>query len=302
MPPQSPPSLFPLRPLLSRRTPLQIKARLRSRTEAMPFAYQGPRVPVSSSSDPTGPGWPAFRPSEHHPTKASLTSSNAPLAPIVVPPSLLAAVLRSFSEGRPERTGGRQLAGGSKLLSPPESTSQLPPTILIPNLIMSELKAGDAFPEGVAFAYIAPAPETSEFSQCGIPIKYDASKEFKDKKVVLVSVPGAFTPTCSAAHVPSYTANFDKIKAKGVDQIIIVAVNDPFVQSGWAKANGIKDDSILFMSDADAKFSKSIGWNFGERTGRFAIVVDHGKVTYASKDADPGSIATSGAEGVLAQL
>lgn len=69
--------------------------------------------------------------------------------------------------------------------------------------------------------------------------------EFKNKKVVLVSIPGAFTPTCSGSHIPSYLEHVDKIKAKGVDQVIVIAVNDPFVMSGWAKANGITDDKIV---------------------------------------------------------
>ncbi|EEU46923.1 Thioredoxin domain-containing protein [Fusarium sp. LHS14.1] len=167
---------------------------------------------------------------------------------------------------------------------------------------MTELKAGDNFPEGVFFTYIPPTPEISKFSTCGTPVPYNASQEFKDKKVVLVSIPGAFTPTCSGSHIPSYTEHIDKIKAKGVDQVIVVAFNDAFVMNGWAKANGVTDDSILFMSDKDAKFSRSIGWNFDERTGRFAIIIDHGKVTYASKDDHPQSIETSGALGVLAQL
>lgn len=127
---------------------------------------------------------------------------------------------------------------------------------------MSELKAGDAFPEGVAFTYIPPAPEIAEFSQCGIPIRYNASKgnsfsmfqrnnyanklpEFESKKIVLVSIPGAFTPTCSGSHIPSYTANVDALKAKGVDHVIVVAFNDPYVMSGWGKANGVKDDFIV---------------------------------------------------------
>ncbi|KAH7158075.1 Redoxin [Dactylonectria estremocensis] len=167
---------------------------------------------------------------------------------------------------------------------------------------MTTLKAGDDFPEGVFFSYIKPTPEIAKFSQCGAPTAFAASQEFKDKKVVLVSIPGAFTPTCSGSHIPSYTEHIDKIKAKGVDLVIVVAFNDPFVMSGWAKANGVTDDSILFMSDKDAKFSRSIGWNFEERTGRFAIIIDHGKVTYASVDYDPQSIETSGALGVLAQL
>lgn len=167
---------------------------------------------------------------------------------------------------------------------------------------MSGIKVGDDFPQGVFFSYIQPSPEIAEFSTCGAPTNYNASEEFKNKKVVLVSVPGAFTPTCSGSHVPSYVENIDKIKAKGVDQVIVIAVNDAFVMHGWAKANGITDDRILFMSDHNAKFSSSIGWNLGERTGRFALIIDNGKVIYASKDDDPKSIEQSGALGVLAHL
>lgn len=69
--------------------------------------------------------------------------------------------------------------------------------------------------------------------------------EFKNKKVVLVAVPGAFTPTCQVAHIPSYTSNIDKLKAKGVDQIVVIASNDAFVMSAWGKANNVKDDFIV---------------------------------------------------------
>lgn len=69
--------------------------------------------------------------------------------------------------------------------------------------------------------------------------------EFKDKKVVIVSIPGAFTPTCSASHLPGYIEHKDELKAKGVDQVIFLAYNDPFVMSGWGKANNIKDDFIV---------------------------------------------------------
>ncbi|KAI5464141.1 Redoxin [Mariannaea sp. PMI_226] len=166
---------------------------------------------------------------------------------------------------------------------------------------MSELKAGDNFPEGVWLSYIPPSPAISEFSQCGTPVPYHASEEFKTKKIVLVSIPGAFTPTCSGSHIPSYTENIEALKAKGVDHVIVIAFNDPFVMSGWGKANGVQDDKILFMTDKDAKFSRSIGWNAGERTGRYAIIIDNGKVTYASRDDGPG-IENSGALGVLKHL
>ncbi|KAK0613062.1 putative peroxisomal membrane protein [Bombardia bombarda] len=163
------------------------------------------------------------------------------------------------------------------------------------------LKAGDSFPEGVTFTYVAPTGELDVLA-CGLGIKYDASKEFANKKVVVVSVPGAFTPTCQEQHLPSYKANLDRLKAKGVDQVIFIAFNDHWVMSAWGKANGVRDDSILFMSDPNAEFSNKIGWKKGDRTARYAIVVDHGKVVYADLDDVPGSIANSGAEGVLAKL
>ncbi|KAK4200621.1 Redoxin [Triangularia verruculosa] len=166
---------------------------------------------------------------------------------------------------------------------------------------MSGLKAGDNFPENVSFTYVAPTGEL-DITACGLGIQYDASNEFKNKKVALVAVPGAFTPTCQVSHVPSYLAHLDDLKAKGVDQVIFIASNDHWVMAAWGKANGVKDDSILFMSDAGLEFSKRIGWTQGDRTLRYAIVVDHGKVTYAEVDDVRGSIEKTGAEGVLAKL
>jgi len=115
-------------------------------------------------------------------------------------------------------------------------------------------------------------------------------------------VPGAFTPTCQEKHVTSYLENLDKLKAKGVDQVIFIAANDQWVMAAWGKANGVKDDSILFTSDTGLEFSNKYGWVIGERTRRYAIIVDHGKVTYSGIDEVRGSIAKSGAEGVLAKL
>jgi alkyl hydroperoxide reductase 1 len=150
-----------------------------------------------------------------------------------------------------------------------------------------------------------------------------------------VAVPGAFTPTCQEQHITSYLSHLGDLKAKGVDSVIFIASNDAFVMSAWGKANGISDESIvcvlipllhiwsyyvvdhvlsmtglrmltvssqLFMSDANAEFSRSIGWASADRTGRYAVVVDHGKVVYAEADTQRGSIAHSGAEGVLAKL
>ncbi|GAB0132037.1 hypothetical protein EsDP_00000487 [Epichloe bromicola] len=162
---------------------------------------------------------------------------------------------------------------------------------------MSGLKVGDSFPEGVKFSYVAPSGD--DILSCGVPGPYDASAEFRNKKVVLVAVPGAFTPTCQASHLPSYINNREALRAKGVDQVVVVAYNDAFVMSAWGKANNVRDDFIIFADDNG--FSKSIGWTLGERTARYAIAVDHGKVVYAEKE-DGKGIDKSGAEAVLAKL
>ncbi|KAK5083003.1 peroxiredoxin type-2 [Lithohypha guttulata] len=168
---------------------------------------------------------------------------------------------------------------------------------------MANLKEGDTFPEGVEFSYIPYTPETSSPTSCGIPITLKASQEFSSKKVVLFAVPGAFTPGCSVRHLPGYIEHAEKMRGKGVDLVCVVASNDAFVMSAWGKVNGIKDE-ILFLSDPDAKFSKSIGWDMGvspNRTARYAMVLDHGKVVYAEKE--PGrDVTVSGALAVLAKL
>jgi len=162
------------------------------------------------------------------------------------------------------------------------------------------LKAGDSFPEGVVFSTV-PYVEESAITSCGIPQNYNASKEFANKKVVLFSVPGAFTPGCSVKHLPGFIENYDKIKAKGVDIVAVLAYNDAWVMNAWSKANGIKNDDIVFLTDVDTKFSKSIGWNLGDRTARYAIIIDHGKVVYAEKEPG-GDVSVSGADAVLSKL
>jgi alkyl hydroperoxide reductase 1 len=80
---------------------------------------------------------------------------------------------------------------------------------------------------------------------CGVPIVYDADKEFAGKKVVIVSVPGAFTPTCQANHLPPYIKNIDNLHAKGVDVVAIIATNDAWVMNAWAKVNKVDRDDIV---------------------------------------------------------
>ncbi|KAM4055023.1 redoxin domain-containing protein [Hirsutella rhossiliensis] len=149
---------------------------------------------------------------------------------------------------------------------------------------MTGLRAGDRFPDGVAFSYIPYSEDKSSINSCGIPVTYDASKEFADKKIVLVSVPGAFTGTCSEKHLPGYISSLAKFKGKGVDTVAVIAYNDAYVMSAWGKANQIKNDDILFLSDTDTAFSKKLGWLKGERTARYAMVIDKGSVVYAEKE------------------
>jgi alkyl hydroperoxide reductase 1 len=103
-------------------------------------------------------------------------------------------------------------------------------------------------------------------------------------------------------HLPGYIGKYDELKSKGVDVVATIAYNDPFVMSAWAKANSVKNDDILFLSDGGAAFSKSIGWTAGERTARYALVIDNGKIVYAAKEDSPGEVSVSGADAVLAKL
>lgn len=98
---------------------------------------------------------------------------------------------------------------------------------------------------------------------CGRPQEYDASKEWAGKKVVLVSVPGAFTPGCQAHHLPPYIQKLGELKSKGVDVVAVIASNDSWVMNAWGKVNGVKGDDILFLSDTKTFFSKNYGWAAG---------------------------------------
>ncbi|KAH8702304.1 allergen Asp F3 [Talaromyces proteolyticus] len=166
---------------------------------------------------------------------------------------------------------------------------------------MTGLQPGDTFPTGVTFSYVPYTDEKSDISACGVPVNYDASKEFAGKKVVLVSVPGAFTPTCSEKHLPGYIENWQKFKEKGVDIIAVIASNDAYVMSAWSKSNNIKNDDILFLSDPGAAFSKDIGWTKGERTARYALLIDNNQIVYAEKE--PGrEVTVSSADEVLRNI
>ena len=128
------------------------------------------------------------------------------------------------------------------------------------------------------------------------------------KKVVLFAVPGAFTPTCHAKHVPSYLQNLDALKAKGVDAVACVAVNDAFVLDAWGKAVG-SDGKLMLLSDGNATFTKAVGLDFdgsgfglGTRSKRYSMLVENGVVKALNIEESPGVMEVSGADRILAAL
>ncbi|MDC2890288.1 peroxiredoxin [Psychrosphaera algicola] len=128
---------------------------------------------------------------------------------------------------------------------------------------------------------------------------------FAGQKVVLFAVPDAFTPTCSESHLPGYVVNFDKIKAKGVDKVICLSVNDAFVMSSWGKAHNA--EHLLMLADGGADFTKAIGLEAetgifgGIRSRRYAMIVEDGIVTQLNVE-EPKEFAVSDAESILALL
>jgi peroxiredoxin len=128
------------------------------------------------------------------------------------------------------------------------------------------------------------------------------------KKVVLFAVPGAFTPTCSEKHLPGFLHEASALKAKGVDSILCVAVNDPFVMSAWDKANGV-NGQIELLSDGNAELTKALGLDFdasavglGTRSKRYAMVVDDGVVKTLLVEDVPSQAEKSSAQAILATL
>lgn len=158
------------------------------------------------------------------------------------------------------------------------------------------IKVGDKMPAG-------------QFAVMGSdgPGSISSDSLFGGKKVVLFSVPGAFTPTCSAKHLPGFVANADAIKAKGVDTIACLAVNDVFVMSAWGHAGKV-GDKVLMLADGNGEYTRALGleldasgFGMGQRGKRFSVVVDDGVVTELNVE-PPGEFGISSAETVLEQL
>ena len=165
------------------------------------------------------------------------------------------------------------------------------------------IKIGDRLPEGTLTEFIE-----TETAGCSLgPNNFKVSELVKGKKIAIFGLPGAFTPTCSAKHVPSYLANYDKLRAKGVDEIWCVSVNDAFVMGAWGrdqKATG----KIRMMADGSAEFTKKLGLELdltargmGMRMNRISMLVDDGVVKQLNVEA-PKKYEVSDAETMLKQL
>jgi len=158
------------------------------------------------------------------------------------------------------------------------------------------IKAGDKMPSGAFKTMTVEGPKE---------VTTDAL--FAGKTVVLFSVPGAFTPTCDARHLPGYLQHFEALKAKGVDTIACMAVNDMFVMNAWGKSSNV-GDKVLMLADGNGDYTRALGleldargFGMGMRGQRFAIIVKDGVATHVNIEAG-GEFKVSAAEHVLGQL
>jgi len=158
------------------------------------------------------------------------------------------------------------------------------------------IKVGDRMPGGKFTVMGANGPEALTTDQL-----------FSGKKVVLFSVPGAFTPTCSAKHLPGFVENADALRAKGVDTIACMAVNDAFVMSAWGKSAGA-NGKVLMLADGNGEYARALGlemdaskFGMGTRSQRFSMIVEDGVVKQLNIE-PPGQFGVSSAETALQQL
>ena len=158
------------------------------------------------------------------------------------------------------------------------------------------IKAGERMPSGTLKTMGEEGPKDIQTEEL-----------FRGKKVLLFSVPGAFTPTCNAKHLPGFVANATALKAKGIDTIACMSVNDVFVMNAWGKSSGV-GDNVLMLADGNGDYARALGleldgreFGLGMRGQRFAILVDNGIAKRVNVEA-PREFKVSSAEHILAQL
>lgn len=164
------------------------------------------------------------------------------------------------------------------------------------------IKIGDRLPEGQLQEFIDVETEGCPLG----PNTFNVGELTKGKKIVIFGLPGAFTPTCSAKHVPGYVEKYDALKAKGVDEIWCVSVNDAFVMGAWARDQKT-DGKVRMLGDGSADFSKAVGLTLdltargmGLRSNRYSMLVKDGKVVSLNVEG-PGKFEVSDADTMLAQ-
>ena len=157
-----------------------------------------------------------------------------------------------------------------------------------------KLKENDAVPDSKVF-----------IMEDGNPVQKNIQEFFKDKKIVLFGLPGAYTSVCSAKHLPGYIENYKKYKSKGIDLIVCISVNDPFVMDAWGKSHDA-DNKIVMMADPFLEFTKSIGADvdksakgLGIRSNRYTMLIDDLKVIKLQEEEDAGTCEISAAQNFL---
>ena len=165
------------------------------------------------------------------------------------------------------------------------------------------IAVGQKLPNATLYEFIDEATEGCALG----PNAFEVEKLTAGKKIVIFALPGAFTPTCSAQHVPGYLAHYDSLKAKGVDEIWCISVNDPFVMGAWGRELKV-GKKIRMFGDGSAEFTKKLGMEFdliarglGVRSQRYAMIVQDGVVKTLDLEA-PGKFEVSDAASVLKQL
>lgn len=165
------------------------------------------------------------------------------------------------------------------------------------------VKVGDRIPDGTLTEFIE-----TESAGCSVgPNDFKVADLVKGKKILMFALPGAFTPTCSAKHVPGYIEHFDAIKAKGVDEVWCVAVNDAFVMGAWGREQQA-DGKVRMLGDGSATWTKAMGLeldltarNMGIRSQRYAAIIDDGVIKALAIE-EPGAFEVSSAEAMLKHL
>lgn len=160
------------------------------------------------------------------------------------------------------------------------------------------ISKGDTLPDATLLQMGADGPEEVKLAD-----------KTKGRKVVIFALPGAYTPTCHSAHMPSFTRNKDQFDAKGVDEVICISVNDPFVMGAWGEATGATAAGITLLGDPESSFTKAVGMDFTAppvglmaRSKRYAMLVEDGKISLLHEEENPGACDVSAGEALLAAM